>query len=78
VSLCFHLLERYHGGKILKETGRFHMTLEQDQKLYYMARLEISSVETSDGGDYKAVAKNNHGESTASINLNFEGGGKPK
>jgi hypothetical protein len=78
VSLCFHLLERYHGGKILKETGRFHMTLEQDQKLYYMARLEISSVETSDGGDYKAVAKNKHGEGTASINLNFEGGGKPK
>jgi hypothetical protein len=53
------------------------MSLEQDQ-LYYLARLEISSVETSDGGDYKAVAKNKHGESTASINLNFEGGGKPK
>jgi hypothetical protein len=78
VSLPFRFLERYHGGKALKETGRFHMSLEQDQKLYYLARLEISSVENADGGDYKAVAKNKHGEGTASINLNFEGGDKPK
>lgn len=63
---------------MLKETGRFHTSLEQDQKLYYLARLEISSVENADGGDYKAVAKNKHGEGTASITLNFEGGGKPK
>jgi hypothetical protein len=54
------------------------MSLEQDQNLYYLARLGISSVENADGGEYKAVAKNKHGEGTASINLNFEGGGKPK
>lgn len=54
------------------------MTLEQDQKLYHMARLEISSVQTSDSGEYRAVAKNKIGEGTATINLNFEGGGKPK
>jgi hypothetical protein len=69
---------RYHGTKVVKEDARFHISLEQDQTLYYLARLEISSVETSDSGDYKAVATNKHGEGTANINLNFEGGGKPK
>ena len=63
---------------MVKEIGRYHTSLEQDQKLYYLARLEITAVENSDGGDYKAVAKNKHGEGTASINLNFEGGDKPK
>jgi hypothetical protein len=69
---------RFHGSKAVKEGGRFVVSLEQDQKLYYMARLEISNVENSDGGEYKAVAKNSHGEGTATINLNFEGGDKPK
>ncbi|XP_047102337.1 muscle M-line assembly protein unc-89-like isoform X2 [Schistocerca piceifrons] len=68
----------YHGKKMIKEAGRYKMSLVQDQKLYYLARLEISSVETEDGGEYKAVAKNKLGEGTASINLNFEGGDKPK
>lgn len=54
------------------------MSLDQDQTLYYLAKLEINSVETTDGGDYKAVAKNILGEGVASINLNFEGGDKPK
>lgn len=54
------------------------MSLELDQKLYYMARLDIRNVENGDGGEYKAVASNNHGEATATINLNFEDGGTPK
>lgn len=69
---------RYHGKEVVKEGGRFKISLEQDQKLYHMARLEISSVKESDKGEYKAVAKNKHGEGVATINLNFEGGGKPK
>ncbi|KAJ8886788.1 hypothetical protein PR048_013000 [Dryococelus australis] len=72
------LYSKYHGKKIVKEGGRFKMSLEQDQKSYYMARLEITSVENSDSGDYRAVAKNKLGEGTATINLNFEGGDKPK
>lgn len=43
-----------------------------------MARLEISKVINSDKGEYRAVARNMHGEGVATINLNFEGTGKPK
>ena len=54
------------------------MSLDIDQKLYYMAKLEISKVINGDKGEYRAVAKNKHGEGVATINLNFEGTGKPK
>lgn len=54
------------------------MTVEKDQKLYYIIRLEISNVVNGDRGEYRAVARNKHGEGIATINLNFEGSGKPK
>lgn len=41
-----------------------------------MARLEITSVVSGDQGEYKAVARNRHGDGVATINLNFEGGSK--
>jgi hypothetical protein len=70
---------RFHGKELVKEGGRYHITLEKDQKLYHMARLEIANVVTGDKGEYRAVAKNKHGEGVATINLNFEGGGnQPK
>jgi hypothetical protein len=69
---------RYHGKEQLKDGGRFHITLDKDQKLYYIAKLEITNVITGDKGEYKAVAQNMHGEGVATINLNFEGGSKPK
>lgn len=50
----------------------------EDQILYYLARLEIQSVQTSDRGEYRAIAKNKYGSGTATINLNFEGSDKPK
>lgn len=62
----------------MKAGGRYTITLEEDQKLYHMARLEISKVITGDKGEYRAVARNKHGEGVATINLNFEGNGKPK
>lgn len=43
-----------------------------------MARLEIANVTNSDQGEYRAVARNKYGEGVATINLNFEGSGKPK
>lgn len=43
-----------------------------------MARLEISKVVTGDKGEYRAVARNKHGEGVATINLNFDGSDKPK
>lgn len=69
---------RYHGNNEIKEGGRFKTSLEVDQKLYYLARLQISGVAKADSGEYRACAKNKHGQGTATINLNFEGGDKPK
>lgn len=56
------------------------MLLEADQKLYYIAKLEIRGVQATDKGEYRAVATNKHGESVATINLNFDSaaGGAPK
>jgi len=50
------------------------MTMDLDEKLYYLCRLEISKVDAADAGTYKAVAKNNFGEGFATINLTFEEG----
>lgn len=54
------------------------MSLELDQKLYHLARLRIDNVAKEDAGEYRAVAKNKHGQGVATINLNFEGGDKLK
>ncbi len=70
--------DRYHQGSPIKEGGRFKTSIIQDAKLYYVATLEISNVDATDGGEYKAMATNAHGEGVANINLNFEGSGKPK
>lgn len=71
-------MHRFHGKEELSSSGRYKMSLENDQKLYHMAVLEISKVINSDKGEYRAVARNKHGEGVATINLNFEGTGKPK
>lgn len=52
--------------------------MEVDQKLYYLARLEINNVKKNDRGEYRAVAQNKYGKGVATINLNFEGTEKPK
>lgn len=72
-------LYRYHKGK--KVSGsRFKSTIirESSTSVYYLSRLEIVNCESVDEGEYKAVAKNAHGEANAIVNLNFEGGGKFK
>lgn len=75
---CF-CVTRFHKGQTV--TGsRFQSTVtrESTTDVYYMSRLTIVSTEAGDEGEYKAVAKNEHGEVTAIVNLNFEGGGKFK
>ena len=53
------------------------MTLTEDEsKMFYLVRLEISGVEAADAGTYKAVARNATGEGHATINLTFEEGEK--
>lgn len=69
---------RYHGSDEVREGGRYKMSLELDQKLYHLARLRIDNVAKEDAGEYRAVAKNKHGQGVATINLNFEGGDKLK
>ena len=55
------------------------MSMQEDAKLYHIVRLVIIGVNADDGGEYKAVAQNKHGEGVANINLNFEGASeKPK
>merc|ERR1712088_967097 len=71
----------YHGEKKVEESGRVKMTVKLDKKMYYLCCLEISNVEAGDAGQYKAIAKNDSGESQATINLTFDesgGSGKPK
>lgn len=69
---------RFHGTEEVQDGGRYKITLEKDQVLYHMAQLEISKVVNTDKGEYRAVARNKHGEGVATINLNFQGSGKPK
>lgn len=69
---------RFHKGELIRETSRYKINMIQDAKLFYLVSLEINSVTASDEGEYKAVAKNTHGEGIATISLNFEGSGKPK
>ncbi len=42
-------------------------------KGFYEVELKITDVTTQDGGNYKVVAKNEHGEAKSTIELNFEG-----
>ncbi|XP_021346443.1 twitchin-like isoform X8 [Mizuhopecten yessoensis] len=61
----------YQGTKIIKDGGR-HKTTVSANKNDYTVCLEIANPAKEDGGEYKAVAKNTLGESTATITLNFE------
>eukprot|EP00091_Calanus_sinicus_P014150 TRINITY_DN3153_c0_g1_i3.p3 TRINITY_DN3153_c0_g1~~TRINITY_DN3153_c0_g1_i3.p3 ORF type:complete len:201 (+),score=56.65 TRINITY_DN3153_c0_g1_i3:787-1389(+) len=70
----------YHGEKKVTESSRVKMSMKLDKKMYYLCCLEISNVEAGDAGQYKAIAKNDSGESQATINLTFDESvaGKPK
>lgn len=78
VVTCRAMTCRYHGNEVIEEDGRYKISLEIDQKLYFIAKLEILNVENTDQGTYRAVTKNKYGEGVATINLNFEGSDKPK
>ncbi|XP_022252540.1 disorganized muscle protein 1-like [Limulus polyphemus] len=67
----------YHNGKAIKDGGRFKYVLTSD-KYNHSVALEIAKIAAKDGGEYKVIAKNKHGEGYATISLNIEGDGKPK
>lgn len=47
------------------------LTVSKDGKSYY-ASLEINNVTVEDAGKYRVTAKNELGESNATISLNFD------
>ena len=57
---------------LVTESSRVKLSMKHDKKMYQLCCLEISNVETSDVGQYKAIVKNDSGESQATINLTFE------
>lgn len=63
-------LIRYHGTNLVKGS-KYSSSLNVDQKLYYLAKLEIADAEESDGGDYRAEAVNVHGKCVANVHLNL-------
>ncbi|XP_065941807.1 twitchin isoform X18 [Magallana gigas] len=67
----------YKGTEVLKEGGRYKMKMTSD-KANHTVSMEIAGGGMQDGGEYKAVAKNSFGESTATITLNFEGKKAPQ
>lgn len=79
-SILILLLDfRQHDNKVLKSSSKYLISLEADQKLYHLARLEIRNVEYSDRGDYQITAKNTLGEAFAHAQLNLaDDHGHPK
>merc|ERR1711997_794849 len=69
----------FHNDKALSESSNRHkFSMQLDEKLYHLCRLEITNVDSADAGCYRAVAKNPSGEGQATINLTFEEGTKTK
>ena len=69
-------IEWYHKNKLVKEDSRHIYKLVSDRH-NQIASLTIIEPGASDGGLYKAVARNSHGEGQATIDLNFDEG-KPQ
>lgn len=64
-------IEWYHKTTQLKEGARHVFRLSSD-KHNQLATLTINDVSATDAGLYKVVAKNKHGEGSATISLNFD------
>ncbi|XP_065220483.1 twitchin isoform X27 [Planococcus citri] len=61
-----------HNKKALKSSDKYLISLEVDQKLYYLARLEIKDVQATDNGEYRITAKNPLGDAKAHVQLNLQ------
>lgn len=60
-----------HNSKVIDNTPRHKFKVQNDGKLYF-ATLEVDNVSFEDSGKYKVTAKNELGESSATISLNFD------
>lgn len=63
----------YHNGTAISLRGRFSASLDLQKSNTYKSVFKIEDVNMEDAGKYKVVAKNELGESNASIALNFDG-----
>lgn len=63
----------FHNNEPLTLRGRFSATIDLVKGNTYKSVFQIQDVNVEDGGKYKVVAKNELGESNASISLNFDG-----
>jgi len=63
----------YRGQTPLEESDRIKIRVDNPSGITYNVHMDITGVTQADGGSYKVVAKNNLGEMSASINLNFSG-----
>lgn len=65
----------YHNGDLINLGKRLSATLENKGtgQNVYQSVMKITDVSVEDAGKYKVVAKNELGESNASISLNFDG-----
>uniref|UniRef100_A0A2M4CZK1 Putative titin n=1 Tax=Anopheles darlingi TaxID=43151 RepID=A0A2M4CZK1_ANODA len=60
-----------HNSKVIDKTTRQKRKEQKHSKLYF-ATLEVDNVSFEDSGKYKVTAKNELGESSATISLNFD------
>ncbi|VEN57316.1 unnamed protein product [Callosobruchus maculatus] len=63
----------FHNNNPVSEGPRHKLRIEKDGHSYF-ATLEIKNVTVEDAGKYKVTAKNDLGESNATISLNFDSG----
>ncbi|XP_023314711.1 muscle M-line assembly protein unc-89-like isoform X1 [Trichogramma pretiosum] len=66
----------YHDGELVADDDRHRLSLDKDGHSYFSS-LEIKNVTVEDAGKYKVTAKNDHGESNATISLNFDSAEDP-
>ncbi|XP_074598807.1 projectin protein bent isoform X2 [Brevipalpus obovatus] len=65
----------FHNGSLVEATTRYKINIKKDiggPANSYVATMEILDVRVEDAGKYKVIAKNELGESNASISLNFD------
>ncbi|CRK99516.1 CLUMA_CG012835, isoform A [Clunio marinus] len=60
-----------HNGSPVEDNTRHKLSVQKDGQQYF-ASLEIKNVTVEDAGKYKVTAKNELGESNATITLNFD------
>ncbi|XP_077869356.1 myosin light chain kinase, smooth muscle-like [Saccoglossus kowalevskii] len=61
----------YCDSKVIKDGGRYHIITKKESADQYYVSLEITDVTPDDQATYKAVAVNDLGENSSTINLNF-------